>query len=319
MNDLRMVVVSEDDLLLEAFIEALELVLPEESSVVLVSLSGEEVASVLFRGRPLPFLDFDEVVQDEFALAVVLTSADVVEKNADWIYSFRCPVIGYHAVLQSLHPVAMEHADLDEVGIIGLVEPHVQVIREILDGMDCQSIDATLLHPVSVYGRKGVAELATQTVRMLNAQSLEAQVFHTRIPFNYFPFVNGPAGNRLQSLMNEQLGEAFPGATVHMEGVQMPVFHGTGVILSVILRDPVDAIELRDKWAGNPGIVLQDDADFFSANDIANTSSSLLLGNLVVSSEGGRGFRCWILFDEVKYSAGVQLMSPVNSLLKRHL
>ena len=34
MNDLRMVVVSEDDLLLEAFIEALELVLPEESSVV---------------------------------------------------------------------------------------------------------------------------------------------------------------------------------------------------------------------------------------------------------------------------------------------
>ncbi len=256
---------------------------------------------------------------DDFQLVIVLESPLVVEAYAEQIQAIKCPVLGYLDGLASVTPRVFDQNKIESAGIFGLVQPPVAALAEVLQGCDCESVDLTVLYPASFYGRQGVSELAAQTARLLNAQALEHKVFDKQMPFNYFPMAESAVGSHLEKQLASELSGEFTDVDSHVTAIQMPVFHGVAMLVSVVLNNEVELDKLQECWDASDEIRFESSAKNLSNMDIIQLENQILVGNVRKSESDDYRFDCWIGVDDVKFSASKQLIFAADFLLKHHL
>lgn len=282
---------------------------------LLLSAVAGEGDSAMFRGRPLAFCPLEEVDRSQIAMLLVLDSALVVESAQSLLKQLACPVIGNW---QNLSPLAAEaFTGQQQAGFYAVPQAAATAIAMLLEHLPCESIDATMLLPASVYGRAGVEELATQTVKLLNGQAIEPGVFNQQLSFNCYPVAG--SDTELAEVLQRELMVTFADADVHVSGIQVPVFHGLGVQLSVICRDEVDVDKLQRECRGSENLAWQTDASQCSVMAASQQQGQVVVGNVRQSQVDPYRLDAWLAFDDVQLYVRKSLLSAAQILLKHDL
>lgn len=320
MANVNVAIVCQEGLQLEALLESwADSGLSQASIYLLAATAAVDSQSAFYKGRPLPFCAIEDFDFSEMQMVIVLVGEVVVDAYQSLLSNLHCPVLGFMSDLSSLQPRPFM-AELSEgVEVVGLANPAVLALKRVLSGLECESVDVTALYPVSIYGKEGVTELASQTTKLLNVQALEPKVFDTQMPFNYFPLAAGQAGKRLEQVLVDQLGMAFSTDDVHVTAIQMPVFHGVGLSVSVVLSVKADADALLASWQQEDSFVVRGGAKNLSNYDLLQLDGQLLLGNLRLSRTDDYRLDFWLGFDECKFGVGQNIVMAAEFLLKHDL
>lgn len=302
-------IVAEEGLQLDALLQAWE-----DSSVLQaftpVILSNRDSGnSALFRNRPLAFRALEDVDAKSLRLVLVLASD---RETQHWLGQLTCPVLGDASALQGLQ------AQLVGVATEGVLQvPHAATIalQQLLQNLSCKTLSATVMMPASCYGKRGVDELAAQTVRLLNAQAVNTRVFDRQLTFNSYPFAKEGVAQSLKTEWQALLQASDCYAAL----LQMPVFHGLAMQLSVEMADAEAVKKLLAHIADNEGFEQPEDIEDCSIMSAVQLDGQILVSNVEVSSVNPCRVDLWMAFDDVQLSVRKGLVCAAELLLKPDL
>lgn len=188
-----------------------------------------------------------------------------------------------------------------------------------------QQVAVTTLLAVSARGRAGIGELAAQTAKLLNVQAIERQVFPAQIAFNLIPDLEGAARGGYASGELETAAElrrllADESLAVEASQVFAPVFYGHSQVVGLRTRDPLTAAAARKLLAKAPGVKMMDRAgDPLSPVGDTVGQDVVLVGRLRQDSDSAHGLTLWIVADNIRKGAAVNIVQIAETLLKKHL
>lgn len=318
----------------EALLEALaERGFPVEKLYAL-GRGDDEEATVLFAERPVQLTALEDFDFSRCRLAFFCVPADVAKRHVPRAIAAGCHVIDASAQFRLQRGVPLVAADLG--GSVAGTGPHLiagpgapalqiaTLLRPLLDAVGLVSIDVTVMAAVSALGRAGVDELAGQTARLLNAQSIKSQIFPNQIAFNTVPAfdtadASGFTKAELQVaaevrklLGNEKLG-------VNISEVFVPVFYGHSLVIRVETDAPLDAAAAQRLLAAAPGVMVAKGKKPFGPIDIGGAEPAIRIGRIRQAPESERVLTLWSVADNVRKGAAVNSVQIAETLLKPYL
>jgi len=288
---------------------------------------GAEGDTVMFAERPrrvLPVATFDFAGCD---LALFCAPAAVAQQHAPRAVAAGCRVIDASAGfrLEAQVPLVVPEVNAEALAAAGAViaspdAASVQlatVLAPLARVAGIEQVALTTLLAVSARGRAGVDELAGQTARLLNAQSVDHNVFPAQIAFNLIPdFSEAQAqtGAELRRLLADESIAVSAGCAF------APVFYGHSQVVHLRTREPLTAAAARKLLAKAPGVKVMDRAgDYPSPVGDSVGQDVVLVGKVRQGSDSGRDLTLWTVADNIRKGAAVNIVQIAETLLKKHL
>lgn len=246
-----------------------------------VTLAALDVA--LFFGRRESYGATLERVPEGVARLVLSTELDP-EEGRPIVAGVNSEAIRRDALLLSPHPVV--------VALAHLLHP----LRELAPS----AVSATLLLPVSLFGKEGLDEMLQQTRDLLSFQSEpRREVLPAQLAFNAVDLGDDASAlvEQLASVLGETDDEpAAPGPSLHL--VRVGVFHSLAVSLHLRFADDPGTDAVRRALAAHPYLELRDEGDDagLGATDAAS-SEEILVGR--IEGDGRGGYRLWAVLDNL--------------------
>lgn len=314
----KIAVIAKEGIRLDAFLTGLEASSLADAELQLLSATPEDQSAVL-GSKALSFSLIDDADFAGVALCVILENKLAVEANVERLGQLTCPILGFFSDIEALNPVGLE-SEGGEGLVFGLLQPAVQAMQEVFTGIDVDCLDVTVLYPVSVYGQAAVEELAAQTAKLLNGQTVDAGFFHTQMAFNYFSMQATTSGKEIEETFSSQLAAIFSDAEVSARAIQMPVFHGVGVSVFVEVSDQVAIDEFVNNLKDKDGVLFHEGSGGLSNFEFVQPEGGVIsVGNLARDPEKSHRFQCTLGFDEVKLAYGKNMINASEKLLKTFL
>lgn len=185
-----------------------------------------------------------------------------------------------------------------------------------------QRLTVTACMAVSSAGREGVQELARQTAELLNARPLEPQHFDRQVAFNLLAQVGKPdaVGHlALERRIDEQLREVLelPLLEVAATCIQVPVFFGDSLTVSLVNEGDVDIGQINQLLASAPGLELVEEAgDYPTPVGDAVGQDVVYAGRLRPALRGEREVNLWLTLDNVRKGAALNAVQIAELLIK---
>lgn len=228
-----------------AALEDMELALAE-IHVLASAASAEE--TLMFKGRPLLVVALDEFDFAQADIAIFAVPAEVSAKFVSRARAAGCRVIDHSPAFRDDAdvPLIMAPMTVPRAEIVVCPDALTALLVPVLGAVgNIESVEVTVLKPVSTAGRAGVRELAGQTGELLNGRGIEPSVFPVQIAFNTLP-LESDASVFLMDELERLLPEAYPVAVAE---VGVPVFYGLTLGLSIRMKvEPVLPV-LRQRLA----------------------------------------------------------------------
>jgi len=188
-----------------------------------------------------------------------------------------------------------------------------------------ERVDVTTLLAVSARGREGVGELVGQTARLLNVQSVEQRVFPAQIAFNLIPAYGSAEQGGYAEEESALAGElrrllADEALAVNATQAFAPVFYGHSQVVNLRTRSPLSAAAARKLLLKAPGVKVLDRAnDYLSPVGDSVGQDVALVGRIRQDSDSEHGLTLWIVADNIRKGAAVNIVQIAETLLKKHL
>lgn len=271
--------------------------------------------SAMFGNKALAFQSLEQADLSALALLIVLESSLVVEASRNVLSQLSCPVIGSRQSLQSLNPAMFDGSKA--LGVLAVPQAPTIAVQLLSRHFVLESVDATMLLPASLFGKQGVEELAMQTARLLNAQTVEKHLFEQQMPFNCFPLADDI--DAFQQQLTAEWQEMFSGADAHLSAVQVPVFHGMGMQLALVLDTPIDIPAVTKHWQAENGLNWLIDSRQLSMISAAQDEGMISLGSVRQSPVDEYRIDLWLAFDDMRLYMRHGLLAAADFLLKSDL
>ncbi|HEY1851790.1 MAG TPA: hypothetical protein VGG60_12245 [Candidatus Binataceae bacterium] len=184
--------------------------------------------------------------------------------------------------------------------LLSVPHPAAQVIATVINAIGLTSgfVGATVLAGASASGRERVSELFNQTAELLNAR-LDIGEDDTQLAFNLYIPENG--NTLADAIAAQATALAGGGATVAVQFIQVPAFHGEALAISV--TSPLgDAREWIPKLRAAPGILLIEGDDPAGFVDAVGQEAVI-----VRMRPTGTGAVLWCVFDSARVAATTAL------------
>jgi len=176
-------------------------------------------------------------------------------------------------------------------------------------------------------GKAGVSELATQSAGLLGGKSAEAEVFVQQSAFNLIPEV-GAMGDDGYTMIEastatelQRLLEA-DALSVDVSCIQVPVFYGNSMSVTIETRYPFSAEELTQIISGIDGVSLFAGAEQSGqptpVTDL-QSSDKTCVGRVRESRARQNALNLWITSDNVRKSAAKNAIAITQLLLESYL
>ena len=162
---------------------------------------------------------------------------------------------------------------------------------------------ATVLQPVSVFGKPGLEELHAQTSALLTFQAIPQEIFDTQIAFNLLPNLGGSAKGDLLTeaqQIRDDFATLAADSALELQLLQAPVFHSVTSSIFVECEIASDAATVVDLLEDDR-LHVSDADDVSPSNQSAATSDQVLLS--VQQAKHGTGFWIWAAADQLGLSA----------------
>jgi aspartate-semialdehyde dehydrogenase len=299
-------IVSAESLQLDALLESLaELEVPPKVDLVAVSHASQ---SALYAGRSLAFEILEDYDFTACDAALLLTDALAVEATASMLAQSACDVYAWQSSAHLLEGIEKSRVHF-------IANPFVQAIAQIFEALPKDIIveraALTALLPSSLYGKEGVEELAAQTAKLLNGQTLEDSLFGSQMTFNYFPGAAVSIGSEFTDSLKRELNALFLEADVFLSTIQMPIFHGYGANVNFEFASELMASDFFEALQSLECFDCLSASESVSGLSFANSGHKILLGNLQQSEDDLLQLSFWLGFDEAKFGVANNWISAI--------
>ncbi|HCS26679.1 MAG TPA: hypothetical protein DIW43_04455 [Spongiibacteraceae bacterium] len=303
----------------EGFVDQLEHSGLEFSLLRAFSLKADDERSIRVRGSTVGVRALADADFAEFDILLVFETLEDLPALAAAANDLGCHVIDAsltgNAGGRPVVPELMAEERVDYPVFWSLPSAAVSALAPVLNGLVegnvLTSLSALICEPASAQGDKGTGRLAAETARLLNGQALEGESDNERLAFNVSPFAYSDEAIQGQNLA-DLLGLTLP--DMRLDGLQVPLFYGQTVQLSVGLQMPADLSKISAAWI-EQDIHVVDNKEQFSPIALAE-DDRIHVGRLRVSAAAPHSLCVWIIADNVRKSAVVNTIKLIEILIK---
>jgi aspartate-semialdehyde dehydrogenase len=198
-------------------------------------------------------------------------------------------------------------------------------LKPIYDAVGISRINVCTYQAVSGAGKSAIAELASQTARLLNGQSLENQVFAKQIAFNALPQIgdfqeNGYTLEEMKMVWETRKIFEDESIQVNPTCVRVPVFHGHSESVHIETRGKISAKDARDLLAEAQGVEILDemvDGGYPTAVSESVGNDPVFVGRIREDISTECGLNLWIVSDNLRKGAALNSIQIAEVLVKR--
>lgn len=295
-----------------------------------------DATSLMFSGKPVNVLAIDDFDWSQVDLAFFLTDIENTQKWAN-IASEECVVIDNSgAFLEDenvpLVQVGVNEESLGDYSIANKIAIPCSeaaqlslAICRLHQEVGLVRINVASYQSVSVAGKAGVTTLAGETARLLNAKTIESDLFPQQTAFNIFPQVgmlndDGIALselrliNEVRSLLND------PSIIISTTQVVVPLFYGCAQAVHLQTHYPVDLDEVALSVHHSENIILAKSVCDY-ANMISDVAGNeeVYVGRLRKDVCDASGINLWVCSDNLYFGIASNVIKVAEKLIQNYI
>lgn len=182
-------------------------------------------------------------------------------------------------------------------------------------------INVATYQSVSGAGRRGLSELATQTMQRLSFQDIEMSKFAQPIAFNVLPQIdemmeNGYTREEMKMLWETQKIFEDPNVLVNATAVRVPVFYGHSEAVHFETREDIEIEEVRRLLQAAPGVELVEGQGMIHATPVTHAAGKdpVFVSRLRRDLSHPRGISMWVVADNIRKGAALNAVQIMDRL-----
>lgn len=200
-------------------------------------------------------------------------------------------------------------------------------LKPIHDAVGIERINVATYQAVSGTGKSAIEELASQTARLLNAQTIESKVYPKQIAFNVLPHIdtfqdNGYTREEMKMVWETQKILGDETIRVNPTCVRVPVFHGHAEAVHIETKAPISADVAAELLEQAPGIVVMDkreDGGYPTPVGDAAGSDPVFVGRIRNDISHPNGLNLWVVADNLRKGAALNSVQIAEELVRNYL
>jgi aspartate-semialdehyde dehydrogenase len=336
IEPLNVAVVGATTLVGETLIQLLEERQFPVAELFLLTDDEESTGRIEFKGKHLRVGSLEKFDFSQVQLAFFCAGPDVSGRYVDRAIEAGCKVIDQSSRFRHESDVPLVVPEVNgetTVGAALIASPGCAAIalsaalKPLHDAVGIKRVDVTTLQAVSGRGKKGIEELATQTVALLNMRGVEPGLFPRQIAFNVIPEIEAyePNGYTLEEMkvtweLRRLLGEG--GLAVHVTAVRVPVFYGHSASVRIETKSPLSVEAARQLLSKAPGVKLQEgevSGDTPTPVTEGAGNDEIWVGRLRQDHDDPNGLALWVVTDNIRKGGALNALQIAERMTKYHL
>ena len=201
------------------------------------------------------------------------------------------------------------------------------VLKPIYDIVPIARINVATYQAVSGQGKQAVTELAMQTASVLNGRGAEKKFYKKQITFNVLPAVGkherqGYSSAEWQLVQQSKRIIADPQLQLNVTCVQVPVFYADSMVVNIETNEPIKAEEVVEVLKKNNEIKVIDDFEndgYATPVTDAASEDMVFVSRIRNDLSHDCGLNMWIVGDNVRKGAALNIVQIAESLIKSYL
>ncbi len=298
--------------------------------------SEEEIATVMFSGKPVDATVIDDFDWQQADIAFFMTDIESTLKWAD-IASEYCVVIDNSGAFAEDENVPLvqigvneemlgRYSESNKIAIPGSEAAQLNLaIKQLHQEVGLVRVNVTSYHAVSAAGKAGVTTLAGETARLLNAKGIEQTLFAQQSAFNVIPQLGefndqGDALSELRLINEVRRLLNDPSIIVSSTQVVVPMFYGCAQAVHLQTHYPVDLEEVAQSMHHSDGIVLAASVcDYPNMIDDVVGNEMVQVGRLRKDICDASGINLWVCADNVYFGVATNAVKVAERLIQTYL
>ncbi len=272
----------------------------------------------------------------EVDIAFIAASSDVSREMAPLAVEQGCLVVDKSSAFRMDPdvPLVVPEVNADDIdghsGIIAVpncsTTPLVMALRPLNEISPVQRVVVDTYQSVSGSGAAAMAELRTQTGRVLAGEAAEPDAYPHQIAFNVLPhiepFLESGYTREEEKMVNETRKILhLPELAVSATCVRVPVMVGHSEAVHVEFEHPVTAADVRESLSRAPGLRVLDDpaSNVYPMPIDAEGADEVFVGRIRQDRSHPRGVAMWLVSDNLRKGAALNALQIAEELLTREL
>jgi len=198
----------------------------------------------------------------------------------------------------------------------------VVALKPLHDAVPIERVVVSTYQAVSGAGGKAMDELAKQTGQLLNAQSVDVNVFPARIAFNVIPHIDDFMADGYtkeeRKMIDETVKILESDIAVTATTVRVPVFYGHSEAVNITFNGPMNAEKARGLLADFDGVCVVDDPsgeDYPMPTEAAGTDP-VWVGRIRDDQSCANSLHLWVVADNVRKGAALNAVQIAEILVR---
>ena len=200
-------------------------------------------------------------------------------------------------------------------------------LKPLHDAFGITRVNVCTYQAVSGTGKEAIAELSTQTARLLNGLPVEPSVYPKQIAFNALPHIddfqdNGYTKEEMKMVWETHKIMEDDSIMVNPTCVRIPVFFGHSEAVHIETSKPVSANQARELLTQSPGVVVMDErraGGYPTAVTESAGSDAVYVGRIREDISTGNGLNLWVVSDNVRKGAALNSVQIAECLVQNYL
>ncbi|HBM84670.1 aspartate-semialdehyde dehydrogenase [Haliea sp.] len=295
--------------------------------------------TVKFRGKSVRVTDLAEFDFSQAQIGLFSAGGSISEEFAPKAAAAGCVVIDNTSHFRRDADIPLIVPEVNLPALAGYTQRNIianpncstiqmlVALKPIYDAVGIERINVCTYQAVSGTGKEAIEELAGQTARLLNGQSIECEVYPKQIAFNVLPHIDTFQDNgytREEMKMVWETHKIFGDESIQVNPtcVRVPVFFGHSEALHIETRDKISAADARKLLEGAPGITVVDeraDGGYPTAVTESAGKDPVFVGRIREDISHPRGLDLWVVSDNVRKGAALNSVQIAEALIRGYI
>ncbi|HAN27486.1 MAG TPA: aspartate-semialdehyde dehydrogenase [Haliea salexigens] len=295
--------------------------------------------TVKFRGKSVRVTDLAEFDFSQAQIGLFSAGGSISEEFAPKAAAAGCIVIDNTSHFRRDADIPLIVPEVNLPALAGYTQRNIianpncstiqmlVALKPIYDAVGIERINVCTYQAVSGTGKEAIEELAGQTARLLNGQSIECEVYPKQIAFNVLPHIDTFQDNgytREEMKMVWETHKIFGDESIQVNPtcVRVPVFFGHSEALHIETRDKISAADARKLLEGSPGITVVDeraDGGYPTAVTESAGKDPVFVGRIREDISHPRGLDLWVVSDNVRKGAALNSVQIAEALIRGYI
>jgi aspartate-semialdehyde dehydrogenase len=323
----------------EVLIELLETRDFPIDTLYLLASSRSAGTSLNFAGKRITVLAIDDFDFSKAHIGLFSAGGSVSAEYAPKAAAAGCVVVDNTSHFRRDDDIPLVVSEVNPEAIAGYTKRNIianpncstmqmlVALKPIQDAVGIDRINVATYQAVSGTGKSAIEELASQTARLLNAQTIESKIYPKQIAFNVLPHIdtfqdNGYTREEMKMVWETQkiLGDAT--IKVNPTCVRVPVFHGHAEAVHIETKAPISATVATQLLEQAPGIVVMDkreDGGYPTPVGDAAGMDPVFVGRIRNDISHPTGLNLWVVADNLRKGAALNSVQIAEELVRNYL